>query len=54
MLGISLDFYLIARLILNNTLASILLSTALLILFATLWFLLPRLSFLQKIIRGSS
>jgi hypothetical protein len=54
MLGISLDFYLIARLILNNTLASILLSTALLILFTTLWFLLPRLSFLQKIIQGSS
>jgi len=52
MLGISLDFYLIARLILNNTLISLLLSTVLLILFATLWFLLPRLSFLQKFVRG--
>jgi len=53
MLGITLDFFLIARLILNNTLASFLLSTALLMVFATLWFLFPRLSWLQKIVRGS-
>jgi hypothetical protein len=52
MLGISLDFYLIARLILNNTLISLLLSTLLLILFSTLWFLFPRLTFLQKLVRG--
>jgi uncharacterized membrane protein len=52
MLAISLDFYLIARLILNNTLTSLLLSTALLILFITLWFLLPRLRFLQTIVHG--
>jgi uncharacterized membrane protein len=52
MLGISLDFYLIARLILNNTLISLLLSTLLLILFSTLWFLFPRLTFLQKLVRA--
>jgi len=52
MLGISFDFYLIARLILNRPLLSLLLSTMLFILFATLWFLFPRLKFLQKIIRG--
>jgi hypothetical protein len=52
MIGISLDFYLIARLILNNTLISFLLSTLLLILFATLWFLLPRLGFMQRFVRG--
>ena len=52
MLGISFDFYLIARLILNQPLVSLLLSTLLFILFATLWFLVPRLKFLQKILRG--
>ena len=52
MLGISFDFYLIARLILNQPLVSLLLSTILFILFATLWFLVPRLMFLQKILRG--
>jgi hypothetical protein len=40
--GICFDFYLIARLILNSVLTSLLLSAALLIVFATLWFLLPR------------
>ena len=53
MLGISFDFYLIARLILNNTMISILLSALLLILFATLWFLLPRLDYMQKLMRVS-
>ena len=52
MLGISFDFYLIARLILNNTLISLSLSTILLVVFATLWFLLPRLASLQKFARG--
>jgi len=52
MLGISFDFYLIARLILNQPLLSLLLSIVLFTLFATLWFLVPRLKFLQKIIRG--
>lgn len=52
MFGISLDFYLIARLILNNRLISLLMATLLLILFATLWFLFPRLRYLQPLIRG--
>ena len=52
MLGIGFDFYLIARLILNNTLISLLLSTLLLILIATLWFLFPRVYFLQEFVRG--
>jgi hypothetical protein len=52
MLGISLDFYLIVRLILNNQFISFLLSVALLLLFTTLWFLFPRLNGLQKLVRG--
>ena len=52
MLGISFDFYLIARLILNNMALSLLLGTLLLCLFATLWFLFPRLTSLQKFVRG--
>jgi hypothetical protein len=48
MLGISLDFYLIARLVLNDTVISLLLAMLLLSLFATLWFLLPRLNYLQQ------
>ena len=52
MLGISFDFYLIARLILNQPWVSLLLSAVLFILFATLWFLVPRLMFLQKMLRG--
>jgi uncharacterized protein DUF6328 len=54
MFGISLDFYLIARLILNNRLVSLLLATVLLILFATLWFFFPRLIYREQIIRGKS
>jgi uncharacterized membrane protein len=42
MVGITLDFYLIARLILENNNLSFLLSLALLIWFFTFWFLLPR------------
>jgi hypothetical protein len=52
MLGISFDFYLIAHLILNNTLVSLSLSTVLLAVFATLWFLLPRLGFLKRRVGG--
>jgi len=52
MLGISLDFYLVARLILNNSLLSLLLATLLLFVFSTLWFLFPRLLFLQKLVGG--
>jgi len=50
--AISLDFYLIARLILNNNRVSLLLASALLLLFAILWFLLPRAQSLQKIVSG--
>ena len=52
MLGITFDFYLIARLILNNTLLSLILAALLFCLFSTLWFLFPRLTLLQKIVRG--
>lgn len=50
MLAIGLDFYVIARLILLNTGLSLLLACLLVGLFLTLWFLLPRLNFLQKLI----
>jgi hypothetical protein len=49
LLGISFDFYLIARLILNNATMSLAMSAALLMVFAVLWFLLPRVRRLQKI-----
>jgi hypothetical protein len=53
MLGIGLDFYLIARLILAHTLLSLLLAIVLVGLFSTVWFLLPRLTPLQRLVRGS-
>jgi Family of unknown function (DUF6328) len=53
MLGISLDFYLIAKLVLNDTVISLLLAILLLSVFATLWFLLPRLNYLKKLLTGS-
>ena len=53
MLGIGLDFYLIARLILANTLLSLLLAIVLVSLFSTGWFLLPRLALLQRLVRES-
>jgi hypothetical protein len=43
MLGIGLDFYVIARVILAHRWLSVLLALALVSLFASLWFLLPRL-----------
>src|SRR2546430_3771897 len=43
MLGIGIDFYVIARVILANRWLSALLALALVSLFASLWFLLPRL-----------
>lgn len=52
MLAIGLDFYLIARVILANSLVSLLLTLALLSLFTGLWFLLPHLAFLQRRVRG--
>lgn len=51
MLGISFDFYLISKLILNNTLISLVLSTFLLMLFSSLWFLFPRL-IAGKVLKG--
>jgi uncharacterized membrane protein len=51
MIGISLDFYLIARLILENNIVSLLLSIALLIWFVIFWFLLPRLKKPPKVVR---
>src|SRR5882762_9508194 len=51
MIGITLDFYLIARLILENNILSLVLSLALLIWFVTFWFLLPRLAGLLKLVR---
>lgn len=41
-LGIAIDFYLIGRLILQNEFMSLLLSVGLLLVFAALWFVLPR------------
>jgi uncharacterized PurR-regulated membrane protein YhhQ (DUF165 family) len=42
LLGICFDFYLIARLILNRGWLSLLLAVVLSLIFATLWFVLPR------------
>jgi uncharacterized protein DUF6328 len=51
MVGISLDFYLIAQLILENNILSLLLSLTLLLWFVTFWFLLPRLGRLRQFVR---
>ncbi len=51
-LGIGLDFYLIAHVILANTWLSLLLAMALVSLFSGVWFLLPRLDPLQKWVHG--
>lgn len=48
LLGIALDFYLIARVILDNTTLSLILATALVGIFSGMWFLLPRLEMLHK------
>ena len=48
MIGITLDFYLIARLILEKNVLSLVLSLALLIWFVTFWFLLPRFRKVRK------
>jgi hypothetical protein len=52
MVSISLDFYLIARVVLEKRMLSLLLSLALLSVFSTLWFLLPRLKALERRLRG--
>ena len=51
MLGIGLDFYVIARVILESRTLSGLLAIALVGLFFLLWFLLPRMKSLQKPLR---
>jgi uncharacterized membrane protein len=53
MIGITLDFYLIARLIVENNLLCLLLSIALLIWFVIFWFVLPQLKKLRNVgLRG--
>jgi len=44
LLGIGLDFYVIAQVILANSWLSVLLALALVSLFSSLWFLLPHLA----------
>jgi uncharacterized protein DUF6328 len=51
-LGICIDFYLIARIILDST-AVALLAAALLAVFIVLWFVLPRMESLQRFITRS-
>ena len=46
--GASLDFYLIAQLVLRNRLVGALLAAILFVFFFTIWFLLPRVRFLQR------
>jgi len=54
MTGICLDFYLIARLIVNNEVISLFFSLVLFGIFAALWLLLPRSNALQRWLRRSS
>ena len=48
MLGIGMDFYLIARIILKDPGLSLFLSALLVLFFAAAWFLLPRLRVLRR------
>jgi hypothetical protein len=50
--GICLDFYLIARIILNSGLVP-LLAAGMLLGFLSLWFLLPRIRSLQRLVGGA-
>ena len=52
MVGIGLDFYLIARMILANRLFSLLLAIALVSVFSGVWFVLPRVALLQRLVCG--
>ena len=52
LLGICLDFYLIANVILVNEGISIALSLVVLFVFTALWFLLPRMAALKQLARG--
>ena len=51
-LGIGLDFYLIARLIVESRAISLALALLLLGVFVTLWVLLPRMTALKNLVRG--
>lgn len=51
-LALGLEFFLIARVITNNLILSILLTVFLVIIFGTLWFVLPRNKKLQKFLSG--
>jgi hypothetical protein len=51
-LGISIDFYLVARIVMKSRLVGIL-AVAIFGLFFTLWFLLPRVRLLQRIVAGA-
>jgi hypothetical protein len=50
MLGVTLDFYLIGRLILENQMLSLVLSVILLAIYILVWSLLPRVKALQRLI----
>ena len=50
-LGISIDFYLVARIVMRSRLVSFF-AVAIFGLFFTLWFLLPRVRVLQRIVAG--
>lgn len=52
--SVSMEFYLISRLILNNISISLLLALGLLALFLLLWIGLPRLEGLQRLLAGKS
>ena len=52
MTAIGLDFYLIARLVLDSRLVSLLLTLILLSVFSALWFVLPRVSALERLLRS--
>ena len=54
LLGICLDFYLIANLILQDTLVSLVLAALLLGVFLALWFLLPRIVVLRHMAQRAS
>ena len=54
LLGICLDFYLIANLILQDTLVSLVLAALLLGVFLALWFLLPRIAVLRHMAQRAS
>lgn len=54
MSGILLDFYIIGSLVLASPLLSLLATFCLFCVFTTLWIILPRTPFLQRLISGSS